>query len=61
MTNKEAIVNHLVWIASDNEARPGDTAYAWAQAKRYAAMRPEWSDIPEILTQRMAAAKEAVK
>jgi len=53
MTNKDSILNHLVWIASDQPERPGDKAYAWAEAKRYGAMLPDWADLPDLLTARM--------
>ena len=53
MASKETIVTHLVWIASENPGRPGDKQYAWSEAKRYAAMSPDWTDIPERLTARM--------
>lgn len=59
MTNKDAILNHLVWIASDQPERPGDKAYAWAEAKRYGAMLPDWADLPELLTARMQAVARA--
>ena len=57
MTNKEAIVRHLVWIATDNPDRPGDKKYAWSEAKQYATLLADWSDIPAQLTARMNAAK----
>lgn len=60
MTNKDAIVRHLIWLASDNPDRPGDKAYAWSQAKYYASLLPAWGDIPEILKQRMNAVREAL-
>lgn len=53
MTNKDAILRHLVWIASENADRPGDKAYAWAEAHRYAALLADWADLPELLTARM--------
>ena len=53
MTNKDAILNHLIWIASPNEQRPGDKRYAWESAKQYAAMLPEWEDLPDLLTAEM--------
>jgi hypothetical protein len=55
MTNKDSILNHLVWIASDQPTRPGDKAYAWAEAKRYGALLPDWADLPELLAARMKA------
>lgn len=55
MTNKEAIVRHLVWIATDNPDRPGDKGYAWSEAKWYAALLDDWADIPDQLTARMKA------
>ncbi len=32
-----------------------DKAYAWWASKNYAAMLPEWADLPELLTERMNA------
>ena len=57
MTNKEAILKHLVWIASDQPDRPGDTKYAWASAKHIASLLDEWADIPELLTAEMKRLK----
>lgn len=59
MTNKQALVNHCVWIASDNEDRPGDKRQAWESAKNYATLLPDWADIPDLLTQRMREKVEA--
>ena len=53
MTNKDSLLIHLVWMASDQPARPGDKAEAWAAAKRYAAMLPDWADLPDLLTREM--------
>ncbi len=61
MTNEDAIVRHLVWIATDNPDRPGDKAYAWSEAKRYASLYEGWAGIPDALTQRMLASNEAMK
>jgi hypothetical protein len=57
VTNKEAILQHLVWIASPNADRPGDKAYAWKSAHEYAAMLDDWCDLPELLTTAMIAGK----
>ena len=57
MTNKEAILKHLVWMASDQPDRPGDTKYAWASAKHIATLLDEWADIPELLTAEMQRLK----
>ena len=51
--NKQAILTHLVWIASDQPERPGDTKYAWASAKHIATLLDEWADIPELLAEIM--------
>jgi len=32
-----------------------DKAYAWWASKNYAAMLPEWADLPELLKERMNA------
>ena len=53
MTNKDAILAHLVWIASDNAERPGDKKYAWEQAAFYAGLYSVWSDLPELLKKAM--------
>lgn len=45
--NKQSILTHLIWIAG------WDKHESWAAAKRYAAMLPEWQDLPELLTQEM--------
>lgn len=53
MTNKDSLLAHLVWIASDSPERPGDKKYAWEQAKHYASLWDGWADLPELLTARM--------
>jgi hypothetical protein len=52
MLNKNAILEHLVWMASY------DKHYAWWAAKQYAGMLPEWQDLPELLTAEMKAKNE---
>jgi hypothetical protein len=52
MLNKAAILKHLVWVAGY------DKHEAWAAAKRYAAMLPEWGDLPELLTAEMKVKNE---
>jgi hypothetical protein len=57
MTNKEAILKHLVWMASDQPDRPGDKAYAWSSAKHIATLLDDWEDIPTLLTAEMLRLK----
>ncbi len=44
------LLDHL-----ERMARAGQKEYAWWASKNYAAMLPEWADLPELLTERMNA------
>jgi hypothetical protein len=50
--NKQSILKHLIWIAGYDKAESS------AAAKRYAAMLPEWEDLPELLTAEMRGKNE---